>query len=85
MSARAARARPRGRWGRGFPAVTVMGAGSASLSDAGMHYMLEEAHRRDANADREVETLQQWRKCPQCGSIDRYTQRRVTWSCPTYR
>jgi hypothetical protein len=43
-----------------------------------MHHLMEEAHRRDANADRELETLEQWRKCPKCGGIDRYTQRRVS-------
>ncbi|MBO0770475.1 MAG: hypothetical protein J2P35_03355 [Actinobacteria bacterium] len=78
MTARAARTRPRSRWGRGFSVPSVLGSGNAALSDAGMHYLLEEAHRRDATADQEFETLQQWRKCPKCGSIDRYTQRRAS-------
>lgn len=41
-----------------------------------MDYQLDEAHRRDANADQELDTLQQWRTCPKCGS-GAYTQRRV--------
>jgi RNase P subunit RPR2 len=40
--------------------------------------LMADNRRRDAEADSDAEVLRQVRTCPKCGSIDRYTQRRVS-------
>jgi len=68
----ASRASPSG-WSRGFAEHRLL-----SVSDAGIGYMLAGTYRQNASADRELETLEQWRKCPTCGSDGQYTQRAVS-------
>ena len=65
---------------RGFTAGTVRAAQVTygSTYDSGMQQQMAEAeaHRRDAEADRDLDARGQLGSCPQCGS-GRYTERRV--------
>jgi hypothetical protein len=40
--------------------------------------LMADDRRRDAEADSDAEVLRQVRTCPKCGSVGRYTQRRVS-------
>jgi hypothetical protein len=76
VTGRLARTKPPGRSQRG------LSAGTARYGDSGAHAMtranldreMAEAHRRDAQADSELEFLRQARTCPKCGS-EHYTKR----------
>ena len=61
-----------GRSRRGFSAADHR---PGALYGGGMEMQVAEAHRRDAQADRALETMRQLRSCPKCGS-ERYTFRR---------
>jgi RNase P subunit RPR2 len=77
VSKRAPRTVPRGWSGRGRARPFGVARLGAFPSNASMHYMLEDAHGWDANEGREVEK-QEFRICPKCGGMDRYTERRVS-------
>lgn len=63
---------------RGFAWGTVSGARQTygSMYDSGMQQQMAEAHRRDAEADRDLDARRELGICPKCGS-ERYTERRV--------
>jgi hypothetical protein len=67
-----------GRRRRGFSGRAVLAAGRSpgAVFGSGMELQVAEAHRRDAEADRELEMMRQLRSCPKCGS-ERYTFRRA--------
>lgn len=62
---------------RGFSGAAAVAAQRTpgGVFGASMDMQVAEARRRDAQADRELETMRQLRSCPKCGS-ERYTLRR---------
>jgi hypothetical protein len=76
VTSKLAKARPPGPSRRGFSAGTARYAGNSAqgMSRASIDQQMAEAHRRDAQADRELEALRQAQTCPKCGS-DHYAGR----------
>lgn len=61
---------------RGFSGIDVGATRQNPMSRGALEMAMAEAHRRDAQADKEIELFRRLQACPKCGS-SRYTEMRI--------